>query len=300
MAGSASFGPFGSPDGAFSRGFGFRGELHVADEVHLRARYMAPGLGRFTAPDPLPGVDGTPTVANPYHYADNDPLNKIDPLGLRPDDGDMDVPPTPNPGPSVCGVVSIPGRPSNPTPDPGAGRHGSEPWYSRGADYAVRELAYRGADFADHVKGWDNAAANLRHYLGNSGDAVFIDPYRIAGDVSQFGGHLDAQARSAAEAVAEQAIADGNFGCPIPFSTGWSSFYLSSSLSQDWFYALGGVSSSATGTVTVYQGSPPEIDVSYQSHLWDRYNWDAGKAVTLGPITIEDETLAKLHRAGVA
>ncbi|MCP4087730.1 MAG: hypothetical protein GY745_22190, partial [Actinomycetia bacterium] len=31
LAGSASFGPFGSPDGAFSRGFGFRGELHVAD-----------------------------------------------------------------------------------------------------------------------------------------------------------------------------------------------------------------------------------------------------------------------------
>ena len=36
--------------------------------------------------DPLPGVNGTTTVANPYHYTDNDPLNKTDPLGLRPDD----------------------------------------------------------------------------------------------------------------------------------------------------------------------------------------------------------------------
>ncbi|MCP3881182.1 MAG: RHS repeat-associated core domain-containing protein [Sulfitobacter sp.] len=86
MAGSASFGPFGSPDGAFSRGFGFRGELHVADEVHLRARYMAPGLGRFTAPDPLDGVDGTTTVANAYHYTMNNPIAFADPLGLRPTD----------------------------------------------------------------------------------------------------------------------------------------------------------------------------------------------------------------------
>jgi len=34
--------------------------------------------------DPLDGVDGETTVSNPYHYVDNDPLNKTDPLGLRP------------------------------------------------------------------------------------------------------------------------------------------------------------------------------------------------------------------------
>jgi hypothetical protein len=32
----------------------------------------------------MDGVDGTPTVANPYHYVNNDPLNLQDPLGLRP------------------------------------------------------------------------------------------------------------------------------------------------------------------------------------------------------------------------
>jgi hypothetical protein len=40
-------------------------------------------------PDPLDGVDGTTTVANPWHYADNNPLNKVDPLGLRPCDRSM-------------------------------------------------------------------------------------------------------------------------------------------------------------------------------------------------------------------
>jgi len=45
-----------------------------------------PTTGTFLTRDPLDGVDGTPTVANPYHYVDNDPLNKVDPTGLRPDD----------------------------------------------------------------------------------------------------------------------------------------------------------------------------------------------------------------------
>jgi hypothetical protein len=31
-------------------------------------------------------VSGTPVETNPYHYADNDPLNKADALGLRPQD----------------------------------------------------------------------------------------------------------------------------------------------------------------------------------------------------------------------
>lgn len=50
----------------------------------------APTSRGFTTVDPLPGVAATTTVANPYHYANNDPLNQIDPLGLRPlNDSDM-------------------------------------------------------------------------------------------------------------------------------------------------------------------------------------------------------------------
>lgn len=64
--------------------FGYRGELTVNGLVNLRARDYATGLGRFTTVDPLDGVPGETTVTNPYHYANNDPLNQVDPLGLRP------------------------------------------------------------------------------------------------------------------------------------------------------------------------------------------------------------------------
>ena len=66
--------------------YGYRAELHTDDLIHLRNRDYDPSTGTFDRHDPLDGVNGTPTVANPYHYTDNDPLNKTDPLGLRAED----------------------------------------------------------------------------------------------------------------------------------------------------------------------------------------------------------------------
>lgn len=45
--------------------------------------------GTFTTRDPLDGVDGLTTVSNPYHYVSNDPLNQVDPMGLRQTDSDL-------------------------------------------------------------------------------------------------------------------------------------------------------------------------------------------------------------------
>jgi len=64
--------------------FGYRGEMALDGFLHLRARDYVSRLGRFTTVDLLPGVVGEVTVANPYHYANNDPLNQVDPLGLSP------------------------------------------------------------------------------------------------------------------------------------------------------------------------------------------------------------------------
>ena len=50
----------------------------------LRERAYDPATRAFLSPDPLPAVPGTAYAANPYHYAGNDPVNNVDPLGLRP------------------------------------------------------------------------------------------------------------------------------------------------------------------------------------------------------------------------
>jgi RHS repeat-associated protein len=82
---SASYSAFGRPTATPATvAFGYRGELHVGPEIHLRARTYDPALARFTSRDPLDGTPGEPVGANPYHYAGNDPLNAADPTGLDP------------------------------------------------------------------------------------------------------------------------------------------------------------------------------------------------------------------------
>jgi RHS repeat-associated protein len=51
--------------------------------VALRARNYDANTQSFTTRDPLAGVVGSNNLTNPYHYADNDPINRHDPLGLR-------------------------------------------------------------------------------------------------------------------------------------------------------------------------------------------------------------------------
>jgi RHS repeat-associated protein len=63
---------------------GWRGELTIDGLTWLRNRAYDPGTRAFLTPDPLPAVPGTPTATNPYHYANNNPINQLDPLGLRP------------------------------------------------------------------------------------------------------------------------------------------------------------------------------------------------------------------------
>lgn len=114
--GPGDYDPFGQPDQPIDPiGFGYRGELVTGGLVHLRARDYDPISGTFLTRDPLDGVTGTTTIANPYAYAYNDPINRQDPTGLRPNDDAFDVATTVPPDPTCPdgqSVLSTPGSPS--------------------------------------------------------------------------------------------------------------------------------------------------------------------------------------------
>ncbi len=63
---------------------GWRGELTVEGLTWLRNRWYDPDTRAFLSVDPLPAVPGTACAGYPYHYAGNDPIGSLDPLGLRP------------------------------------------------------------------------------------------------------------------------------------------------------------------------------------------------------------------------
>ncbi|NOK68638.1 MAG: hypothetical protein GFH25_541198n112 [Chloroflexi bacterium AL-N10] len=61
--------------------FGFTGELHDGDLVHLRARWYHPSTGTFTSRDPFAGFDTQPYSLHPYQYAYSNPVLLKDPSG---------------------------------------------------------------------------------------------------------------------------------------------------------------------------------------------------------------------------
>lgn len=71
---------------------GFRGGWTLEGLVWLGQRAYDPGTRSFLSPDPLPGIPGFTTGANPYHYCHHDPVGRVDPLGLQPlSDADWDA-----------------------------------------------------------------------------------------------------------------------------------------------------------------------------------------------------------------
>ena len=85
---------------------GYRGELTVDGLVWLRHRAYDPATRAFLQRRTRCRRCRAPrTPANPYHYAGNDPVNAVDPLGLRP---------SPTPISPASGRRAAPREPSSP------------------------------------------------------------------------------------------------------------------------------------------------------------------------------------------
>ena len=75
---------YGRPGSANQGRFQYTGQMWLAEAglYHYKARIYDPGLGRFLQTDPIGYADGL----NLYAYVGGDPVNRIDPSGLLPDD----------------------------------------------------------------------------------------------------------------------------------------------------------------------------------------------------------------------
>jgi RHS repeat-associated protein len=78
--GVQAYGESADASGSF-RYTGRRIDAETLGLYYYRARMYSPGLGRFMQPDPIGYAGG----ANLYAYVGNDPLNRLDPLGLAAD-----------------------------------------------------------------------------------------------------------------------------------------------------------------------------------------------------------------------
>ncbi|WP_433600504.1 hypothetical protein ACQPXH_01165 [Nocardia sp. CA-135953] len=199
-------------------------------------------------------------------------------------------------------MAPIPGPLPAPPADPGQGAWGSQPIYSRADDVAFAKVAAAASVAAD-AAGWTHASAHLNHYLDNTGKLLTINADAVLRDVSA----ADTKATSIAETeirrITTEASAAQNYDNPVQFQSQWSGFYITRALSDDWFFAMGGIHLSATGVVTVRKpagGAEPSIIAEYKLHVHDRYNWDGDKSTEIAGITVSDKRMGALHTAGLA
>lgn len=205
-------------------------------------------------------------------------------------------------GSPVAGTsVPEPQPPAWKPADSGAGAYDSQtawPW-----DHAKKLLVEAAANAM--AGKWPDASRNLSHYLANTGEPLEQDVNRILTDVPLFQAKVDEVRTSLGEDAVSRTRASGATG-PItfPINTAWQGYYIDSGQSANWFYAMGGVSYNLTGQVTVYPPTSPggayRYEVTTRVNLLDQYNWDGGKSTDIGPFTVTDEELARLHRQGLA
>lgn len=213
-------------------------------------------------------------------------------------------------------VPLAPGAPGQPASGDGSGAHGAG-GPATDADWQTHRTMSTAALLA-RLRGYDITASHMEHYLGNSGQPMRVDVNRMMNDMPEFRLAVEQQFRQDIWAVAQREINARYTGEPLQFqlTSDWrSDYYPSKKDYPDWYFGVGGFSYSQTAAVTVSPGPDgvPIVTIRSQVHMFDRYNWDAGKSVTLpssGIQWIDDHTIAgdhipdtsmgNLHQTGIA
>ncbi|KAI9800736.1 MAG: hypothetical protein M1833_003152 [Piccolia ochrophora] len=198
---------------------------------------------------------------------------------------------------------TIPGAPADP-PQPaegdGSGAYDSE---SPGLGDRALEVKYRTIAAGAAARGFSDASRHMTHYLDGSGDDLDVSPERMLRDMANFRAAAKAFAQAEGASAYASAVATAKSStASAPFTSSWKVYdYGEGQFTDNWYYAMGAFSYSVTGVVTVsIAGGKATASLKYKTHVFDRYNWDKGKKVDIGPFEFKDDELQKLHRTGLA
>lgn len=190
---------------------------------------------------------------------------------------------------------------------PSLGRSdGSGEWGQEDAgitDYANREFWYQVANMAEALD-LTNAARHMRHYLDNTGATLDVDVNVCLRDSQALELRFEDEIATA-KVDAETMMQGKDMAKANSFSLVGQkkNHYFQKSENEDWFFAIGGCTYWYTADVVYTPGdanAPGTLDMTIKLHLFDNYNWDQGKAVTIAGITVRDEQLGRLHKVGLA
>jgi hypothetical protein len=180
------------------------------------------------------------------------------------------------------------------TPDAGAGA-----WDSEDTTLKMRALKELMQDYmavAASAIG-QHAADHLSHYLGNSGKDYYIDLESLVADVPSGTKLFETEMTAAMQFV--ETLPEGNYEIASRKASGG---YAKKSESSDWFYATGGYSAWGKGLANVHKfaNGTRYNTLLFDYRYYDRYNWDKGKSVHIGPVEITDAFMGRFHREGLA
>ncbi len=237
--------------------------------VYFGFRYYVPWLGRWLNRDPI-GENDSPNV---HVFLRNGPLQGVDYPGL--------------------GTYRV-GRDLYPKPpfDKGSGPHGSRP--ATLDDHGARSEWFRNASRAADLS-MDDAAAHMRHYLGNTGQKYRVDVCGMVSESPSAKKHLYQEMNHA------MTFAESVLDKPFFWIVGtWTRGSNPMSENWNWYYAVHGYSACGRAAVTKHKGSGCRYKMAFYFMFSDKYNWDKNKAVTIAGETVKDVTLGALHEAGIA
>jgi RHS repeat-associated protein len=265
------YGPFGEvirSTGPMAKANPFRFSTKYQDDesdlLYYGRRFYKPSTGTWPNRDPMEEEGGI----NLYGFVCNNPINCFDPFGFKDYKlGTAD--------PTI-------------TPDAGAGTWNSET--ATAGSIAMKGLMAGGITVV--WVGMPDAVNHLWHYFDNSGSDYTI---RLQGMVDEvpsakrvYNGEI---------ALAQAFVESLPCGKHQITSGSASGGYNRKSESKNWFYAVGGYSAWGKGNATV---GKDEYTLEYEYKFYDRYNWDAGKSVTIMGVTVTDAFMGDFHRQGLA